>query len=164
MLMVSGAFFATKGHADLVIDAKNFPGTLTLVLPAAIFPANPAEQAKEFAVRPNTLVKAFVEGQKANALRMFHEAKYSEFQFQLMTAALDKVATQKALALTSRSGTIRKFAIGPEDRFPIFLRIDLPSKTKIGSAFEFNVQQRDSESGRFAGGSRYRVMVNKEAG
>jgi hypothetical protein len=164
MLMVSGAFFTTRGFADLVIDARNFPGKLTLALPRAIFPTKPAEQAKEFAVKPNSVVKAFVKRQKENALRMFHEAKYSEFQFQLMTGALEKVSAQKALELTARSGAIRKFAIGPEDNFPIFFRIDLPSTTKIGSVFEFDVQQRDSESGRFAGGSRYRVVVNKKVG
>jgi hypothetical protein len=42
--------------------------------------------------------------------------------------------------------------------------LDLSAGTKIGSAFEFDIQQRDSEGGRFAGGSRYRVVVNKKAG
>jgi len=163
MLLVTGAFFKTKRLADLVIDAKNFRGTLTFVLPPEIFPANPAEQAREFAVRPNTQVKAFVKAQKANALRMFREAKYPEQQFQLMNAALDKVAGVQALELSARSGAIRKFSVGPEDTIPIFIRIDLPAGTKTGSAFEFDVQQRDSETGRFAGGSRYRVVVNRKA-
>jgi hypothetical protein len=104
-----------------------------------------------------------VKAQKANALRMFREAKYPEQQFQLMNAALDKVAGVQALELSARSGAIRKFSVGPEDTIPIFIRIDLPAGTKIGSAFEFDVQQRDSETGRFAGGSRYRVVVNRKA-
>ena len=113
-------------------------------------------------MRPNTQVKAFVKAQKANALRLFHEAKYPEEQFKLMTAALDKVAGVRALELSARSGAIRKISVGPEDTIPIFIRIDLPAGTRIGSAFEFDVQQRDSETGRFAGGSRYRVVVNKK--
>jgi hypothetical protein len=162
MLMISGAFFKSKGFANLLIDAKNFPGRLTLVVPPAIFPSKPAEQAKEFAVRSNAMVKAFVKAQKENALRMFHEAKYSEFQFQTMIDALEKVAAQRALELTARSGTIRKFAIGPEDQFPTFLRIDVPERTRIGSVFELDVQLSESDSERFAGGSRYRIVVNKK--
>jgi hypothetical protein len=46
MLLVTGAFFRTKRLADLAIDAKNFPGTLTFVLPPEIFPAQPGEQAR----------------------------------------------------------------------------------------------------------------------
>jgi hypothetical protein len=95
---------------------------------------------------------------------MFHEAKVPEEQFKLMTAALDKVAGVRALELSARSGAIRKISVGPEDTIPIFIRIDLPAGTRVGSSFEFDVQQRDSETGRFAGGSRYRAVVNKKRG
>jgi hypothetical protein len=164
MLMVSGAFAKSKRQSDLVIDARKFPGRLTFVVPPALFPADPAAQAKEFKVRSNEMVKGFVKAQTANALRLFHEAKYPERQFKLMTDALGKIAGQKSLELSEPSGAIRKFSIGPDDHHAVFFRIDLPAGTKIGSTFEFDVQQRDSESGRFAGGSRYRVTVNKKVG
>jgi hypothetical protein len=146
-----------------VIDAENFPGKLHFVLPPPIFPSDTARMAKEFAVRPNRMVADWAKAHKKNAERLFREAKYPERQFKLMAEAVDKAAGQKPLELMERTGAIRGFSIGPEDRHVIFVRVDLPARTKLGSVFEFDIQLRDSERARFAGGSRYRVVVNRPA-
>lgn len=41
------------------------------------------------------------------------------------------------------------------------MRIALPENTKVGSVFEFDITQRNAETGALVGGSRYRVVVNK---
>jgi hypothetical protein len=57
---------------------------------------------------------------------------------------------------------IRHLPIVPKEEYAIFIRVDLPQGTKIGSAFDFDVIQRDSRTSALLGGSRYCVVVNKE--
>jgi hypothetical protein len=162
MLVVSGAFFKTTQPASLVIDARKFPGKLQLVLPPALFPAGQATPTG-FKIGSNPQVKAWATAQSEAARRLFNEAKYPKSQFEFMIEAIKTVADQKALELIEPVGTIPKYSIGPRDAHVIFMRIDLPANTRVGSAFEFDVQQRAVEGGAFAGGSRYRVVVNKKA-
>ena len=163
MLLINGASFEGKGHFDLVIDAKRFPGNIQLLLPPPIFPRDPKSQAEGFRAGSKTVVKKWVAGYSGAAERLFHEAKYPEQQYKLLMDSMKKVASQVPLVL--RGGAvagIRTLDIAPKDRHAIFLRIDPPARAKPGSSWTFDVQQKDSKTGRLLGGSRYQVVVNRK--
>ena len=98
------------------------------------------------------------------AKRLFYEAKYPEYQFEVLSAAIKAVS--RATPLTAAGGEVAELnglPIGPKDEYPIFLRFDLPKGTKAGTAYELDVIQRDSRSKRVLGGARYPVVVNRPA-
>ena len=97
------------------------------------------------------------------AERLFFEAKYPEVQFKLLSKSMERVAGQTPLVLKGGTGTIRKLKIKPTDEIAIFLRIDPPEGARVGSAWDFDVQQLDS-NGQLLGGSRYSVVMNRKAG
>jgi hypothetical protein len=165
MLLVSGSPFRVKRLIDLVIDARQFPGTLQFVIPPALFPKNPAEQAVGFTLRSNTVVQRWLNRHREDAKRLFYEAKYPEEQYGLLVQAMDAVERQSPLALRGgRAASIRALTLPPKDEHAIFIRIDPPKDTKIGSAFSFDIFQQDSKTKRLLGGSRYQVVVNRPAG
>jgi hypothetical protein len=93
------------------------------------------------------------------------EAKYPEHQYKLLSSAMQQIARQKTLELKGgQVGSLKKLPLSPTDEHVVFLRIDPPANTKIGSVFEFDIQERDSEGRKPLGGSRYRVVVNRKAG
>jgi hypothetical protein len=76
---------------------------------------------------------------------------------------MDAVKNQTLFALAAKtSGELHGLTIGPKDEYAAFVRIDLPENTKVGSVFEFDITQRNAETGALLGGSRYRVVVNKK--
>ena len=161
MLVFSGAHFKQKGLADLVIDASRFKGNLHFLLPKPIFPAQ-AGQIKGFSKGAATIAKQWHSGYPEVAKRLFFEAKYSEKQYRLLSDSMAKVA--KAAPLMAKGGgraELRELPIGPEDEHAVFMRIDLPQGTRVGTVYEFDVTQRDSRTGLLLGGTRYRVVVNR---
>ena len=165
MLIVRGLFFKKKGLTDLVIDTRRFPGTLQFVLPPPLFPKNPATQAKDFKVGSNKIVKEWFDSHSETVTRLFHEAKFPEIQHDLLVRAMGLVAGQSPLELKGGGiGAIGGLPISPKDEHAIFFRIDPPAGAKVGSAYEFDIFQRDSKNGTPQGGSRYRVVINRKAG
>jgi hypothetical protein len=162
MLLVQGANLKGRRLIDLVVNAEQFPGTLGFVLPPPIFPKDPTEQAREFKLQSNDVVKRWTENHTVAAERLFHEAKYPEEQFNLLLGAMKAVAKQRPLALSGRqSAAIRGLPLTPRKEHAIFIRIDLPRRTKIGSSFSFDVTMQDSKTGNLLGGSRYLTVVNR---
>ena len=165
MLLVNGRNLRTRRLVDLVVDAQQFPGTLRFVLPQPFFPKDPAEQAKDFSLQSNDLVKRWAENPAAAAERLFHDAKYPEEQFTLLLDAMKAVAEQQPLALRGgKTAAIRGLPLTPSKEYAIFIRVDLPRGTKIGSSFSFDVTAQDSKTGAPLGGSRYITVVNRSAG
>jgi len=161
MLIVSGAHFKEKGLFDLVFDARRFKGELNVLLPAPIFPAK-AEQMKGFRKGTAAVAKPWLSQYPDVAKRLFYEAKYPERQFRLLSEAMKGVA--QATPLAAEGGGVAELnglPIGPKDEHAIFLRIDLPRSTKVGTAYAFDVMQRDTHSKRILGGTRYPVVVNR---
>lgn len=165
MLIVSGEILKNKSFIDLVIDARRFPGILRFALPPPLFPIDPNQHAKGFKLGANKTVKTWVDRHTVDSKRLFYEAKYPERQYKLLVAAMEKVAAQRPLELQGgQVNAMQKLPLAPTDNHVIFFRIDPPANTKIGSMFQFDIQQRDSETGKTMGGSRYRVVVNRKAG
>jgi hypothetical protein len=165
ILLVQGANLEARRLVDLVVDAQQFPGTLGFVLPPPFFPTNPGEQAKEFSLQSNDLSKRWVKNHTAAAERLFHEAKYPEEQFALLLGAMKAVADQRPLALRGRqTAAIRGLPLTPRKEHAIFIRVDLPRGTKIGSSFSFDIAVQDSKTAEPLGGSRYLTVVNRPAG
>jgi hypothetical protein len=161
MLLVRGVHFKESGRFDLVIDGRGFPGTLLLALPPPLLPAKPAEQVKGLREGSAALVKRWIDGYTPVAKRLFHEAKYPEDQYKLLSQSMTRVAGQTPLALSGGAvGEIRGLPIKAKDEFALFVRVDPPRGAKVGSAWQFDIQQRDSANGRLLGGSRYSVVVN----
>jgi hypothetical protein len=165
MLLVRGAPLRLRRLIDLVVDARRFPGTLQFVIPPALFPSDPARQAVGFAVRSKATVQQWVERHREDAKRLFFEAKYPEDQYALLLSGMDQVADQPPLALRGGGmASIGALPLSPRDEHAVFIRIDPPRGTKVGSAFSFDVQQRDSKTKKVLGGSRYQVVVNQPSG
>jgi hypothetical protein len=165
MLIVNGEILKRKARIDLVIDAKRFRGNLRFALPPPLFPANPREQAKTFKVGTNAAVKKWADQHIEAAKRLYFEAKYPEAQYKLLVKGIKNVATQRTLDLAGgQVGAIQKLTLTPNDSPAIFFRVDLPKNTKVGAMYDFDIQQRESESGKYLGGAHYRVVVNKTAG
>jgi hypothetical protein len=79
-----------------------------------------------------------------------------------LTEAMKKVASQAPLILKGgAAAAVRSLEIADVDSHAVFLRIDPPEGAKPGSAWSFDVTQRDSRTGRLFGGSRYQVVVNQ---
>jgi hypothetical protein len=163
MLLVSGVHFNRSGRFDLVIDSRRFPGTLHLALPRPLFPTNLEEQVKGLRKGSSAIVKRWIDSYGPLAKRLFFEAKYREDQYKLLTASMDRVVGQTPLVLSGGVGEIRNLPIKTEDEVAFFIRIDPPEGSKVGSAWDFDVHQRESQTGRILGGSRYRVVINKSA-
>jgi hypothetical protein len=162
MLLVRGGNLRTRRLIDLVVDAQQFPGTLHVVLPPPLFPENPDEQAKEFSPRSNDLVRSWVDRHTVDAERLFHEAKYPQAQYALLLAAMKAVAGQRPLALRGgRVAALLRLPLAPREQHAVFIRVDPPKGTEIGSSFSFEITQRDSKTGKPQGGSRYLVVVNR---
>jgi hypothetical protein len=150
--------------SDLVIDARRFKGGLQLVLPPPIFPKEIAKQAKGFKLGSKAVVDKWFKSHAESAKRLFHDAKYPAYQYQLLTGAMKRVSGQRPLVLQGGGvATIRELLIPANDEQTIFIRIDPPRGAKIGSVFEFDVSQRDSKQGLSQGGARYRVVINRKA-
>jgi hypothetical protein len=165
MLIVRGLFFRSKGLMDLVIDARRFPGTLQFVLPPPLFPKEPAKQAEGFKVVSNKIVKQWIDRHSETVQRLYHEAKYPKTQYDLLVRAMGLVTGQSPLAWQGgRIGSIRRLPISPKDEHVIFFRINPPAGTKVASAYEFDIFQRESKTGVPQGGSRYRVVINRKSG
>jgi hypothetical protein len=165
MLFVNGAFFETKGLFDLVIDAKQFPGRIQLVLPPPIFPKDLKKQAEGFRIGTKAVVKKWWASYSKAAERLFHEAKHPRHQFELLMESAKKVATQPPLVLKGGAEAgVHGLEITAKDRHAIFFRIDPPAKAKPGAKWTFDVCQRESKTGRLVGGSRYQVVVNRKEG
>jgi hypothetical protein len=163
MLIVRG-FPKGRGLTDLVIDARRFPGTLQFVLPPPLFPKDPIKQAEGFKVISNKIVKQWIDRHGETARRLYHEAKYPKAQYDLLARAMGLVAKQSPLAWQGgRIGTISGLPISPKNEHVIFFRINPPAGAKVGSAYEFDILQRESKTGTPQGGSRYRVVVNRES-
>ena len=77
---------------DLTVDAQQFPGTLSFLLPPPLFPEDLATQAKGFSLRSNDLVTRWRDEHAVAAERLFHEANYPEAQFTLLVEAMEAVA------------------------------------------------------------------------
>jgi hypothetical protein len=164
MLIVSGARLQTQGLIDLVIDSQRFSGYIHFLLPSRLAPTNLAEQARGFRKGSAALVKRWLDAHGEAVRRLFREAKYSARQLKLMLDAMNGVRGRTPLVLKGGGlAALTKLRLGPKDEIPIFLRIDPPNRSKIGSVFEFEVQQRVSGSRHVLGGSRYRVVVNRPA-
>jgi hypothetical protein len=163
MLMVRGVHFSRNGVFDLVIDSRRFPGRVHVVLPPPLFPAKPKEQVKGLREGSAATVKKWIDTYTPLAQRLFFEAKYREDQFKLLAASMKAVSGQTPFTLDGGVGEITGLPIKAADEFAVFFRIDAPQNSKIGSAWEFDVQQKDSKTGNLLGGSRYRVVVNKAA-
>jgi hypothetical protein len=162
MLIVSGVGGEKKGPIDLVIDSRRFPGRIHFVLPSRLMPKKIESQAKGFEKGSAAMVKKWLDTHAKALRRLFNEAKYPEAQLKLMLEAMKQVAGQTPLVLKGgRSAALTALALGPRDEIPIFLRIEPPAGTKVGAVFEFDIQQRSSQSRRLLGGSRYRVVVNR---
>jgi hypothetical protein len=165
MLLVHGGNLRARRLIDLVVDARQFPGTLGFVLPRPFFPKDPGAQAKEFSLESSDLVKRWAENHTAVAERLFHEAKYPEEQFTLLLRAMKAVAEQRPLALPGgQMAAIRGLPLTPSKEYAIFIRVDLPKGTKIGSSFSFDITAQDSKTAEPLGGSRYLTVVNRPAG
>lgn len=164
-LIVRGTFFKKRGLFDLVIDARDFPGTLYFVLPPPIFPKDRAKQARGMKAGSKAVVGRWFEKHKKDAENLYHTAKYSEQQYKMLTGAMEKVKAQSPLVFRGGgAGQITGLPISPKDEHVIFFRIDPPANTRVGSVFEFDISQRDSKTGAPQGASHYRVVVNKKAG
>jgi hypothetical protein len=149
---------------DLVVDAQQFPGTLQLVLPPPLFPRSPSEQAPDFSLEANDGVRSWMEHHTADAERLFFEGKYPEEQLSLLIENMRAVADQRPLALHGgRVAAIRRLPLGAGEQAPVFIRIDPPPGTDVGSSFIFDVTQQDSTTRTLEGGSRYQVVVNRRA-
>ena len=164
MLDLVGASFKERGLIDLVIDASKFPGTISLVLPPPIFPKNPKLQAVGFRRGSTAIVKKWIRLYTPVARRIFCEAKYQPRQHKRLIEAMEKVADQAPLVLTGgRQAAIASLPIARRDVHTVFLRIDPPPKSKIGSEWTFDVNQVDAATKKLLGGSRYKVVVNRKA-
>lgn len=129
MLMVRGTFLKKKDLFDLVIDARDFPGTLHFALPPPIFPKDRAKQAKGMKVGSKTVVSKWFERHSKEAERLFHTAKHSEAQYKMLISAMGKVKGQPPLVFRGGgAGRITGLPISPKDEHVIFFRIDPPAK------------------------------------
>jgi hypothetical protein len=163
MLLIEGGNLKRRRLIDLVINADDFPGTLGFVLPPPLFPKDPAEQAKKFKLGSNDVVARWREKHIADAERLFHEAKYPKSQFALLMEAMKAVAKQRPLSLRGgQRAAIRGLALTPRQQHVVFIRIDLPRGTKVGSEFAFDVTMQDAKTRDVLGGSRYLTVVNRE--
>lgn len=165
MLLVQGANLRDRRLIDLVVNVREFPGTLAFVLPPPFFPKDPAAQAKKFSLDSNDMVKRWAEKHAAAAERLFQDAKYPEEQFKLLLDAMKAVAGQRPLALPGgQLAAIRDLPLTPSQEHAIFIRVDLPKGTKIGSSFTFDITAQDSKTAEPLGASRYMAVVNRPAG
>jgi hypothetical protein len=164
MLGLNGGFFKERGLFDLVIDASQFPGTLSIVLPPGIFPKDVKRQAEPFRPGSAAMVKSWIKQHGPVAKRLFHEAKYPLAQYRRLVDAMEKVESQKPLVLAGgRRALIRSLPIARHDSYTMFLRIDPPPKARVGDQWTFDVTQTDAATGKLMGGSRYKVVINKKA-
>jgi hypothetical protein len=164
MLLIRGANIRGRRLIDLVFDTSLFPGQLHVALPPGLFPKDPREQAPDFVLRSNAKVKRWATAHIETAKRLYYEAKYPEDQYSLLVRAIQRVAGQQPLVLNGGvTAAIRDLPLTRRDEHAVFFRIDLPSDAKIGSAFYFDVTQVDSKSRKSHGGSRYEIVVNREA-
>ena len=83
-------------------------------------------------------------------------------QYQQFIDAMATVAHAPPLAVAATGGQLLGLPINPKDEHSIFIRIDMPQGTRVGTVSEFDVTQTDSATGRLLGGSRYRVVVNRK--
>ncbi len=160
LLWVSGAHFKEKGLVDLVFDLERFKGTVYALLPPPLMPK--ADRIKGFRKGAATVAKAWLAKYPELAKRAFYEAKYSTYQYEVLTSAMKAVS--RATPLAARGGEVAELlglTVGPTDEYPVFLRIDLPRGTKVGTRYEIDVTQRDSRSKRILGGARVPVVVNR---
>jgi hypothetical protein len=165
MLLVQGLGLRKTRFVDLVVDASWFPGTLYFVLPPPLFPKDPAKQAEGFSLRKNAIVRRWVDQHLADAERLFFEAKYPEEQYALLVSAMKAVARQSPLAMRGgRVAALRNLPLGPRDEHAVFVRVDCPRGTKVGSSFTFDLTEHDSRTHKLIGGSRYQVVVNRPKG
>ncbi len=160
-LIVSGVHFKSKALTDLVIDARRFKGTLYVLLPRPLFPAKPT-QMKGIKAGTSNIARQWLAQYPALAKKLYFEAKYSDVQYQQLANAMTSVASATPLVVAAGGGELTGLPINPKDEHSIFMRIDVPKGTKVGTVYEFDVMQRDTRSGRMLGGSRYRVMVNRK--
>jgi hypothetical protein len=107
-------------------------------------------------------VRKWYDAYSKEAKRLFIEAKYPKQQYDHLVNAMKAVVKQKPLS-ASGGGiyTITGLPLAPNDRHTIFMRIDPPRDARIGSSWDFDVQQWDGQRGNVQGGSRYRVVINK---
>jgi hypothetical protein len=126
-----------------------------------LFPANIEKQVKGLRKGSDAIVKRWVDSYSPAAKRLFYEAKYSEFQYKLLAASMERVTGQTPLVLQGGVGEILGVPIKAKDELALFLRVDPPIRSKIGFTWEFDVLQRDSKTRRILGGSRYRVVINR---
>ena len=164
MLLVQSQRIRKERLIDLVVDAQQFPGTLQFVLPPPLFPENPKEQAREFSLGAANTVHRWVERHTEDAQRLFQEAKFPAEQHALLIAGMRAVAHQRPLSLRGgQVAAMRNLTLTPRHQHAVFIRVDVPERTEVGSSFTFDVTQQDSATGRLQGGSRYQVVVNRPA-
>jgi len=164
MLDLNGGFFKERGLIDLEIDASEFPGTISVLLPPPIFPKDVKRQAAEFRQGSAAIVKRWIKLYTPIAKRLFCEAKYPAAQHKRLMEAMANVAAQRPLALAGgRKAAIKSLPISRHSSHTLFLRIDPPPKSKVGSEWTFDVNQTDSATQKLIGGSRYKVVINRKA-
>ena len=86
-----------------------------------------------------------MERHTADAERLFFEGKYPEEQFSPVIESMRAVGDQQPLALRGdRAAAIRRLPLGAGQQAAVFIRIDPPPGSGVGSSFSFDVTQQDS--------------------
>jgi hypothetical protein len=163
MLLVSGVHFRERGLINLVIDARGFDGDLHLV-PAPPLRPRRQQQIRNLREGSAAVVKRWSDGYAEDAKRLFYEGKYPDAQYKLLVESMRLVSRQTPLVAKGGSiAELRELPISPKDEIPVFLRIDPTPNARVGSVFEFDIQQFDTKSKQLLGGSRYRVEIARKA-
>jgi hypothetical protein len=166
MLDIAMASPKKSSLVDLVVKAPRFRGGIDVLLPKKLYPAAAEkERLKDFRVLSNKPVKEWVASHSNAAQRIQWEGKYSESALKKLNKAMELVAAQPLLQANGNNGVtaLPGITLKASDRHTIFLRITPPKGAKVGDVFDFNVEQRDSESKTVLGGSAYRVVINRSA-
>ena len=148
-------------QADLVIEARDFPGRVGLVVPAAL--AGGADLG-DFKVHSNRTVRRWVDVSLPAIERATWERGHPLESFQRLRTAMELVRDEPFLVARGRDGvsTLRRLPLGPRQQHAVFLAFEAPKGAKPGNSWDVTVLQRNAAGGNVAGGSLYRLVVPRK--
>lgn len=151
--------------SDLILDAKGFEGSISLVLPETLEVKGGLEKALVgLTVHKDSHAKDKIEDwqerHRRELAKMLKHGRYNHAKAELMLHALEQVRHQPLLV--ARPGAVcevRGLELRAGESYTAFLAIQRPEKVEVGDRFRFRILQRQNGRKAVIGGCTYELQI-----
>jgi hypothetical protein len=144
---------------ELELDLRHFPGTVGLVFPAKLMSDKALQKHKPGNV---VAVKKWAAGEEKLLEAWLRKGRFSHAGGRQMLHDVRLVAARPMISVKGggrKPSLVHGLSLAKGASLPVFVRVTLPPKAKVGSSWEFSVALRSRKQKRIVGGSSYHVGV-----